>query len=48
MAENLKLLDILGSPGTYNHYPTGWAMAFNTPFKMFKHAKRGKAACATR
>ena len=36
MAENLKLLDILGSPGTYNHYPTGWAMAFNTPFKMFK------------
>ena len=21
---------------TYNHYPNGWAMAFNTPFKMWK------------
>ncbi len=36
MAENLKLLDDLGSPNTYNHYPTGWAMAFNTPFKLLK------------
>ena len=25
-----------GSPATYNHYPTGWAGAFNTPFKMWK------------
>ena len=23
-------------PRTYNHYPTGWAWAFNTPFKMWK------------
>jgi arylsulfatase len=34
--ENLKLLDELGSTQTYNHYPTGWAWAFNTPFKMWK------------
>jgi arylsulfatase len=34
--ENLKYLDALGSPDTYNHYPTGWAWAFNTPFKMWK------------
>ncbi len=34
--ENLKQLDELGSPRTYNHYPTGWAWAFNTPFKMWK------------
>ena len=34
--ENLKYLDELGSPKTYNHYPTGWAWAFNTPFKMWK------------
>jgi len=34
--ENLSLIDELGSPRTYNHYPTGWAMAFNTPFKMWK------------
>ena len=33
---NLPLLEELGSPKTYNHYPNGWAMAFNTPFKMWK------------
>ena len=33
---NLALLDDLGSVKTYNHYPNGWAMAFNTPFKMWK------------
>ena len=32
----LKQVDELGSPRTYNHYPTGWAWAFNTPFKMWK------------
>ncbi|HEY1516662.1 MAG TPA: arylsulfatase, partial [Solirubrobacteraceae bacterium] len=36
MEANLALLDELGGPRTYNHYPTGWAMAFNTPFKMWK------------
>jgi arylsulfatase len=36
MAENLARLDDLGGPNTYNHYPTGWAMAFSTPFRMFK------------
>ncbi len=34
--ENLPLLDELGGTKTYNHYPNGWAMAFNTPFKMWK------------
>ena len=32
----LKMLDELGGPMTYNHYANGWAMAFNTPFKMWK------------
>jgi arylsulfatase A-like enzyme len=36
MADNLAHIDDLGSPNTYNHYPTGWAVAFSTPFKMFK------------
>ncbi len=36
LAENLKYLDVLGGPDTYEHYPTGWAAAFSTPFKMFK------------
>ena len=36
MQSNLAMLDELGSTKTYNHYPNGWAMAFNTPFKMWK------------
>jgi arylsulfatase A-like enzyme len=36
IAENLSYLEELGSPTTYNHYPVGWAWAFNTPFKMWK------------
>jgi len=36
MAQNLAMIDDLGGPKTYNHYPNGWAMAFNTPFKMWK------------
>ena len=36
MASNLAMIDELGGTKTYNHYPTGWAMAFNTPFKMWK------------
>jgi arylsulfatase A-like enzyme len=36
MAANLAMLDELGGTKTYNHYPNGWAMAFNTPFKMWK------------
>ncbi|UBH05351.1 putative arylsulfatase AtsA [Leucobacter sp. Psy1] len=35
-SENLSMIDELGSPNTYNHYPTGWAVAFSTPFQMFK------------
>lgn len=36
LGENLAMIDKLGSPDTYNHYPTGWAAAFSTPFQMFK------------
>ena len=32
----MKYLDVLGSTETYNHFPTGWAVAFSTPFQMFK------------
>ena len=34
--EALPYLDALGGPETNNHYPTGWAFAFNTPFKLWK------------
>ena len=36
IAENMKLLEKLGGPDTYEHFPTGWAAAFSAPFKMFK------------
>ena len=36
LVENLAMIDTLGSADTYNHYPTGWAAAFSTPFQMFK------------
>ena len=36
LSENMKYLATLGSPDTYNHFPTGWATAFSTPFQMFK------------
>lgn len=34
--DNLAMFSKLGSAETYNHYPTGWAVAFSTPYKMFK------------
>ncbi len=36
LSENMKLIDVLGGPDTYEHFPTGWAAAFSAPFKMFK------------
>lgn len=33
---NLERIDQLGQPGSYNHYPVGWAFAGNTPFKLCK------------
>jgi arylsulfatase A-like enzyme len=36
LEENLRMIDKLGSPDAYNHYPTGWAVAFSTPYRMFK------------
>jgi hypothetical protein len=42
---NLALMEDLGSPKTYNHYPNGWAMAFNTPFKMWKRYEFNGGTC---
>jgi len=44
-ADNLRLVDKLGSPDTYNHYPTGWAMAFSTPYRMFKRYSYQGGVC---
>ena len=45
LAENLSMLDELGGTKTYNHYPNGWAMAFNTPFKMWKRYSFNGGTC---
>jgi arylsulfatase len=34
--ENLPHIDELGTPESYNHYNTGWAWAFDTPFPYWK------------
>jgi arylsulfatase A-like enzyme len=33
---NLAMIDELGTPATYNHYPWGWTWAGNTPFRRWK------------
>lgn len=45
IAENLAMLDEIGGLETYNHYPNGWAMAFNTPFKMWKRYSFNGGTC---
>ncbi|MDG0817668.1 arylsulfatase [Bdellovibrio svalbardensis] len=32
----LSMIDELGGPKTYNHYPVGWALAMDTPFQWTK------------
>jgi len=45
LQENMKMIDELGSENTYNHYPNGWAMAFSTPFRMFKRYSYQGGVC---
>lgn len=44
---NFKLLDQLGTDETYNHYPTGWAWGFDTPFKYWKRWSGYEGGAAT-
>ena len=36
LEDNLKMIDKIGGPETYNHYPWGWTFAGNTPFRRWK------------
>lgn len=38
LAAELAKLDRVGGPTTWPHYPRGWAMACNTPFRLYKFA----------
>ena len=36
IGQTLAMLDDLGGPNSYGHYPWGWAFAGNTPFRRWK------------
>jgi arylsulfatase len=36
LEENLKMIDELGGPKTFNHYAWGWTFAGDTPFRRWK------------
>src|SRR5206468_6619997 len=36
LEESLKLIDEIGGPRHFNHYPWGWTWAGNTPFRRWK------------
>src|SRR5271170_2055371 len=36
LEENLRKIDELGGPSTFNHYAWGWTFAGNTPFRRWK------------
>jgi len=36
VAHDLGRLDLIGGPRVLAHYPRGWAMASNTPFRLYK------------
>lgn len=35
--EAVAMIDEIGGPDAYAMYPMGWAMASNTPFRLYKH-----------
>ena len=36
LEESLALIDEIGGPKHFNHYPWGWTLAGNTPFRRWK------------
>ena len=36
LRKDLERIDVMGGPNTWPHYPRGWAMACNTPFRLYK------------
>ncbi|MFH7028166.1 MAG: sulfatase-like hydrolase/transferase [Heteroscytonema crispum UTEX LB 1556] len=45
--KNFALLQDLGTLKTYNHYPSGWAWGFDTPFKYWKRWSGYEGGAAT-
>jgi arylsulfatase A-like enzyme len=36
LEDQLKLIDNIGGPGAYNHFPAAWGWAINSPFQYYK------------
>jgi arylsulfatase A-like enzyme len=36
LADQLEMLEEVGGPSAYNHFPAAWGWAINTPFKYYK------------
>ena len=45
LEESLALIDEIGGPKHFNHYPWGWTNAGNTPFKRWKRETYRGGAC---
>ncbi len=45
LEESLKVIDEIGGPKHFNHYPWGWTWAGNTPFRRWKRETYRGGAC---
>ena len=45
LEESLAVLDEIGGPKHFNHYPWGWTNAGNTPFRRWKRETYRGGAC---
>jgi arylsulfatase A-like enzyme len=45
LEDSLKVIDELGGPDHFNHYPWGWTWAGNTPFRRWKRETYKGGAC---
>jgi arylsulfatase len=43
--DSMKMIDELGGPKHFNHYPWGWTWAGNTPFRRWKRETYRGGAC---
>ena len=45
LEESLKVIDEIGGPKHFNHYPWGWTWAGNTPFRRWKRETYRGGSC---
>jgi arylsulfatase len=45
LEDSLKVIDEIGGPRHFNHYPWGWTWAGNTPFRRWKRETYRGGAC---